>query len=266
MTEPDPRERQVAEARDAGCHDEALRLLRQLFADNDAAGRPSQSLNFFTMFTWKLMVDAYPPARAAMAAARDEQVARMFAGDPQYGRDDRTPGDDLRDWPWRPSRFSMAVEMNETLGDVQSTYQVFMRLDREQPEYARRHGAWRALPAIVACRDFALAERHLPEPLRMLDEVNTGARSRPLFPPAGEAPRVAGDLMNLMRDVHIVLAVLEGTGRQDEAAVLRADLLERLASVELRELAQRDLERPGAVLQAIVAHQMALWPQAGAGG
>lgn len=257
MIELDPREEQARDAREAGRYDESLDLLLQLFVENDAAERPSRETHFSTMFTWQLLAEQYAPARAALVAARDEQVRRMFSGDPQYGRDDREPGADFREWPWRPSRFSVAVEMNETLGDQRSTYEIFVRLDREQAEFARRHAAARALPAVVACGDFALADRYRAEPLEMLGEVNALARTAPLFPPGREAPRLATYLLNLMRDVRISLAVLEGTGRGAEAVALREQALAELASDELRALAVQELEQPDAIIRAIVARRMA---------
>jgi hypothetical protein len=256
MTAHDPYLDALARARDAGRHDDTLHLLLGMLAENDASARPSRLRHFATMFGWQMLVERHAPARAALAAARDEQVRRLFANDPQYGRDDREPGDDPGEWPWRPSRFEIAVAMNEILDDERATWRMFARLAQEQPACARQQ-AWRALRAVVACGDFALADRFRGDPLATLDAVNLGARTHPLYPGRREAPRLSADLSNLVRAVAIALAVLEGTGRGAEAAALRARLLGGLESPELRAMAARELDEPGAITRAVVEHQMA---------
>ena len=191
-----------------------------------------------------------PAGAPALVAARDVQLRRVLDGDDELEADAlRAEGLFLR-----RARFSLLVQMNVILDDPASTHGAFVALRRARPAWAERQ-AWRALPAIVAIGDFALADRCRGDPLAMLDAVNTDARALPLFPPAG-APRLAADLINLTRDVALGIVVLRGLGREGEARTLRTALLDGLESAALRELAERELDAPGAIQHAIADHEM----------
>lgn len=251
MIEIDPRLRQASAAREAGRHEEALDLVRAVFADVDGATVPDHANPFMTMFLWQMLAHEYAPARAALAHTRDAQARRLLAGERLFGAP-VAPGDHA---PQR-SRFALVVEMNEILADPAATHALFCALVDTDPGLARSH-AWLALPAIVAVGDFALAERYRGDPLALLEPLTLNARTLPLLPPPGAAPRVAAELMNLVRDVRIGIAVLDGLGRADEARALRAALLDGLESEALRALALRELAAPGSINDAVVAHQMA---------
>ncbi|MBQ5948689.1 hypothetical protein [Massilia sp. ST3] len=241
------------ELSEAGRHDELLALLRQSFDEVEQAVAPERTDLFFTMFRWSMLAEEFAPARKALEDVRDDQTARLLAGDLYVGRDRETSTDE--DCYLRIGRFSLVVQMNETLGDAGSTHRLFARLDAEQPGLARRC-AWQALPALVEMEDFSLADRYRKDPLELLEEVNRAAMQWPLFssPPM---PRMSAELSNLARDVRIGIAVLRGLGRPAEAESLREALLSGLKSDELREWARRELIEPGAIRQAFVAHQMA---------
>ncbi|MGK5081380.1 hypothetical protein [Janthinobacterium sp. HLX7-2] len=208
-----------------------------------------------TMLEWKFLADAYAPAHAALKAERDEQIRRLLAGGQYVGRDDS--GGQQTEMPFgRASRFSLIVEMNETLGDSRSTYALFARLDASDAELARQY-AWQALPSVIEAGDFALADRYRGAPLAQLDMVNALAASLPLFPVPGTAPRLAAELTNLVKDVRIAIAVLRGQGHAAEADALRGALLAGLAQDDLRALAQRELDAAGSITQLLVERHMA---------
>jgi hypothetical protein len=237
--------------RQTGRHAEALALLRQLFADAARAGAPARPNLFLVMLEWAFLAAVYPPARAALEEARDEQVGRLLAGDMTVGPDGATHPAFLHG-----SRFALVAEMNRILGDVRSTYEVFVRLDAMRPDLARRH-AFLALPAVVAACDFALADRYSGDPLAHLTALNATADVYPLFPPPDQAPRLAAELTLLVNDVRTASAVLRGRGRVTDALALRARLLAGLPSGPVRTLAQRELDEEGTIMREIVAHQMA---------
>ena len=256
MIDIDPRLVQLGTLRNEGQHAEALRLLQQYTAAAaaDSVSPPAPS-RFIVMLEWTFLTEVYASARDALRTICDGHIARLLAGDLYLPPDERTARQDDA-MPWRPTRFSLIVEMNEILGDARSTYDLFARLEAEQPALARRY-AWQALPAIVEAGDFAMADRYRGDPLRLLQEVNQAALTLPLFPPNRKAPRLAADLMNLTRSVRIGIAVLHGLGRAAEADGLRAALLAGLALDGVRALAQRELDAPGTILRELTAHQMA---------
>lgn len=251
----DERVRQLGRLREAGRHGEALALLQQLFFQAARLDVPARRSLFMVMLEWQFLIEVFAPARAALAEARDAQVAQLLDGDLYFDRGG-APGEEIPEYQ-RLARYTLVVEINEILKDASATRDLFVRLEAVQPGLARRR-AWRALPAIVEMGDFALADRYRGEPLVMLAPVNDSAAHLPLLPPGRKAPRLAGELVNLTRDVRIAVAVLRGLGRSGEADALRESLLAGLASAELREVAGRELDAPGTIKRMIVDHQMAL--------
>ena len=251
MRQLDPRLQQASAAREAGRHDEALALVRQAFTDIDGHAAPEIASHFMTMFLWETLAGEYPPARTALAEERNVQVRRLLAGEHEFLVS--APAGVFT--PHR-SRFAVVVRMNETLADPGSTHALFRALADTDPELARRFAS-QALPAIVAVGDYALADRYRGEPLALLDALNVNARTLPLMPLPGQAPRVAAELMGVCSDVRIAIAVLDGLGRPGEASVLRDALLGGLEAPALRALAQQELVEAGSINRAIVEHQMA---------
>jgi hypothetical protein len=237
-----------------GRHDALLAYLQELYAEAEAAPAPARPDYFMTMFQWSLLIEKYPPAAAALAAARDEQVRRLLQGEPYTGT--AAPLEDRREMFGRVERIALIVEMNEKLGDPRATYVLFQQLEARQPALARDYG-WRVLPAVVEVGDFVMADRLRGDPLELLEPVKRAAREFPLFPPQGKAPRLSAELSNLAREVRIGIAVLRGFGRVAQADALRAQLSAGLEG-ELRTMAERELEDPGYITRSIVEHQMAL--------
>lgn len=252
MTAIDPHLELAGELAHEGRHEEALPLLLQSFSDAEREIAPTRYSLFMLMFRWRMLVEDYPAAGAALRGIRDAQAARVLAGDLHFGQDGGAEEEQFM----RATRFSLIVDMNEMLRDPHATCALFMQIDATQPELARRY-AWGALPAIVEVGEYALAERYQGEPLALLGTVNDAARSLPLFPPPGAAPRLAAEMMSLLKAVHIAIAVLRGQGHEPAALTLREALLAGLATDEMRELARQDLDAPGAINRAIVARQMA---------
>lgn len=237
-----------------GRYGDLLAYLEHWYAEAEDSPAPERTDYFMVMFQWSLLIEDHPPARQALAQLRDEQVRRLLDGKLYTGTAE--PSGDGRAMFRRVRRYSMIVEMNEMLADPASTHALFLQLDAGQPELARRY-AWQALPAIVEVGDFRLADRYRGDPLAQLETVKEAARNFPLFPPPGQAPRLAAELTNLTREAGIAIAVLRGLGREAEAEAVRTALLGALENEEVRALAERELEEPGAITRLVVAHQMA---------
>lgn len=243
----------VLAARQDGRYADALRQLQALFADTRVPITLAAPQYFSTMLEWRFLYELYPPAGDALRAERAEQIGHLLRGDAHFGAPHASYGDGR---VMHTSRFSVIVHINEILADPQSTSALFIALDATQPALAC-DAAQRALPALVATGAFALADRYRGDPLRHLAHFNDEARRWPLFPPGREAPRVAANLMGLVGDVHVAMAVLSGLGAAAAAQALRAALLAGLEGIDARALAQRDLDTPGAIRRELVAHQMA---------
>lgn len=232
---------QVDAMRQDGRFDEALRLLEQRYETTEAMPAPERTDYFFTLFEWKMLIEAYPPALAALARARDGQARRLLAGEFQVGTAPHDP-----EQFQRADRLGLLLEMNRTLQAPGATRAVFLELEARDPSLASRN-AYRAMEHIVEAGDFRLAERYRGDPLALLRNVNHAAQTMPLFPPGRAAPRLAADLMSLTKEVRIAVRVLLGLGRESEAQVLRTALLEGLATQELRAVAERELDAPGTI-------------------
>ena len=236
-----------------GNHEALLACLEELYAHTEASPAPARTDYFMTMFQWGLLSEKYPPAARALGRARDEQARRLLAGERHTGASQG--GDEAFQ---RVERFSLIVDMNEALGEPHATHALFLRVEAQEPELARRY-AWLALPAIVDVGDFALAERYRGDPLGQLRSVNATAERAELFPAGRQAPRLAADLMSLTREVRIGMAVLHGLGRGGEARAVRDALLAGLANEELRSLAGRELDTPGTISAEVGRHQAVAW-------
>lgn len=254
MNEFDERVKALVRVRGAGRYEEALELLLQLFADAARSDMPARRSLFVPMLEWRFLVEDFAPARAALVEARDVQITQLLAGDLYFDRGG-VQGEDIPEYR-RLARYELVIQMNEILDDAHSTHDLFVRLEAVQPGLARGR-AGRALPAIVETGDFALADRYRGEPLAMLLPVNDTAAHFALLPQGRKAPRLAAELMNLTRDVHISVSVLRGLGRPAEADALREAMLAGLASAELRAVAGRELDEPGTISRMLVDHQMA---------
>ncbi|AVR97192.1 hypothetical protein C9I28_17250 [Pseudoduganella armeniaca] len=231
-----------------GKPERALPLLVDVLAQVDSDPGNDLGSEFIVLFAWTQLAASHAPARAALVAARDDQAARLLAGDDVFGP---------RTVPFPRSRFMIVAQIDERLGSLRATYELFLEMLRRQPALARRH-AHRALPAIVAAADFALAERYLPEPLALLAELNELATRLPLYPGDREAPRLAAELSNYVADVCLRAAILDGLGRSDEASKGRHAALAGIASDELRRLALRESRAPGTITRAVSEHRSTL--------
>lgn len=233
--------KEIRQAYEEGRNEDALRLILSTFDHIDSAAG-DQGKHFITMFQWQLMIDAgYAPAREAMVRVRDEQIARLLAGQHTFGAYAE---------PWRRSRFQIVLEMNENLNDSRSSYDAFIALLDVAPEVARQH-AYRVVPAMVDIGDYTLAERYLGDPLAELNMLNQYAREFPLYPQRDQPPRMWAELYNFARSVTLMMAVHRGLGRESEAVALHDAALGGIESLELRALAQREIAEPGVMMREI---------------
>jgi len=233
---------------DEGRYDMALDAVLAAFERIDS-GHSSRPRLFFTMFAWGQLSACYRPARAALMEARNAQLRRVLDGDDELALEDERPAQ---------SRAMLVIDMNQTLGDLQSSYDMFVALHQQQPELARRI-AFVAMPAILEAGDFALAEQLAPDPMRSLASLNLNAAHLPLLPPERQAPRLALDLSSFARELRERAQALRGLGRAPQADALCQAALEGLANDELRRLARLELDDAGAIHRILAEHQERHW-------
>ena len=235
-------------AREAGRYEDALRHLLDVYALVMADGQDAY-VGRLDLLEWKFLVEVYPPARDALRRLREEQARRLLGGDVFYGVR-------YAAYSPRPSRFGLVAHIDDILKDSRATYELFVQFDALTPERARRE-AFKALPAVVEAGDFALGERHLPDPLSFLPELDRMASETTLAPYSRAAMSLATHLSNFAKDVRLRAAILRGLGRAAEADALLDAALAGLVTEEMRDKVREDLASPGAILHWITARHMA---------
>jgi hypothetical protein len=185
---------------------------------------------------WAKLAEEYLPARQALVQTRDADSARLLAagGDAVLFNDIRV--------------------INDKLGDLQNTYHLFQRL----PDALAQECARPALPSLIACGDFALARRWLPQPEQhlaqaaaRLNELKNGIN---VLTTEGMAELLA-DVFNYTTEVALVLDLLNGCGDTAAAATARQQAVALVQAPEARACVQAELDAPGSTLDAMVELQ-----------
>lgn len=196
-----------------GRHEEALREFEWLHDHALQECRSWAGVRLsYSLHAWARLGAVYPPARAALEAVCVRDTALLLTG--------------------RGNRhlFIDVNAIHRVLDRQERTHALFVELERVDPALAQAC-AGVALTAIITAKDYALAERLLPDPERdvrrraaFLNADFAGRRGRRFT----RAPIIASDIRLYVDPVREVLTVLEGRGRGQEAARLRklaADLI-----------------------------------------
>lgn len=189
----------------------------------------------FALRDWIYLAEQFPPARTALQAIRDRETARMLQGAATV------------------ERFREIASINEALGEVPATHQLFLALDAVDASVAEQC-AELAMNALVKCEDFQLARRFLASPeqrIAQLAERLNGAADALASQPASAAPTLLAFVLNYAKEVRLVLAVLRGMEEADEADNMKKAALDAIRSDGLRAIMQRELDNPGSTLAAM---------------
>ncbi|MDZ4404111.1 hypothetical protein [Prosthecobacter sp.] len=103
----------------------------------------------FALSSWRELGTKYPPALEALKRIRDRDTARVHAGD---------ASDEV---------FHDVVSINHALGDDDATMSLFKRIERQQPDVAKRR--FRHLMEVSFSADPALFLRYTPDLLTYFD-------------------------------------------------------------------------------------------------
>ena len=227
-------------ARLAGKYEDALRdhlwfHEHALEADPSLAGVRLS----FALRDWIYLGEQFPLARRALQAIRDRDTQRMLNGGATLGR------------------FHDISAINSALGDERATHDLFVQIDAQLPELAKQC-ADLALPALVAVEDFALARRYLPQPVERITalavRVNDFAEDLARRGAATSAPQLLAFVLNYTKEVRLVVEVLRRLGEDEEVAKATAAALDALKSEALRDAVQREFDKPGSTIAAMVSH------------
>ena len=204
----DPRKRliEARTAADAGYHDVALAGYIW-FHDHALEHEPSLygvRLSF-ALSDWKELAEKYPPALIALTRVRNNKVDALERGDQSR------------------ALFHDIASINECLGDEASTYGLFQKLDRVNPEFARKCASL-AIEAIVAAADFSLAARYHPDPesalLDFSEQLNRDVTDHRAGPPV-KAPRLDAYTHIYCQRVRNTICILKGLSKRRDAEIAR---------------------------------------------
>ncbi|MBV7535917.1 hypothetical protein KW842_09085 [Duganella sp. sic0402] len=220
-------------AHSAGEFEPALQEYIALF-DATAKDPETASLRLsYVLAAWAKLAEEYIPARRALVEERDRLAAQL---------------------PVDPGLFHDIRIINDKLGDLQNTYHLFERM----PEARAQQHAREALPSVMACGDYALARRYLPQPEQHLAlaamQLNELKSRVNVLTTEGMAELLA-DVFNYTTEVALVLDLLNGCGDTAAAAIARQQAVDLVQAPEARACVQAELDVPGSTLDAMVELQ-----------
>jgi hypothetical protein len=190
----------------------------------------------YVLGAWAKLAEEHLPARQALVALRLRLTERLLADG----------GDAIL--------FNDIRSINDKLGDLQNTWQLFKQL----PPALAQECANSALPSLMACGDYALARSYLPEPEKHLaayaGEVNAHVAGLQLLTNEGMADLLS-TVYNYMTEVRLIVELLAGGGDADAAAAMQQQALKLIASPEARACIEAELSAPGTTLDAMVELQ-----------
>jgi hypothetical protein len=222
-------------AHSAGEFEAALKDYIWLFEASAADAETAPLRLSYVLGAWAKLAEEYLPARQALVQTRDADTARLLTG-----------GD--------ASLFNDIRVINDKLGDLQNTYRLFQRL----PNALAQECARSALPSVMACGDFALARRWLPQPELHLEQaaakLNQLKNGINVLTTEGMAELLA-EVFNYASEVALVLDLLNGSGDTAAAAAAREQAVALVQAPEARACVQAELDAPGSTLDAMVELQ-----------
>lgn len=129
-----------------GRHEEALRELVWFHHHAQEEQRALAGVRLsYALFYWIQLGETYPPARQALVDLREEKAQILLLG------------------AGRRELFHDVVAIDERLEQIRATYELYLALAERHPALAERCSQL-ALPAIVAAKDYLLADRVRGEP------------------------------------------------------------------------------------------------------
>jgi hypothetical protein len=184
----------------------------------------------FALGYWTDLAETYAPARDALDAMAKRGEAALLSG-----RGDR-------------NLFREVASINENLGRVRHTYELFRRLLKAKPALARDCRDL-AVEAIVEAKDFKLASKQLPHPeefLLWLSERLNDDLTRKGVSRKTAIRRREAYVHNYCRDVRTALKILRGLGNFQAAEATREWAIALVAPRQARSMVALTLAKDDA--------------------
>jgi hypothetical protein len=182
----------------------------------------------FALSYWKELADVYPQALQAMEDERDRCAQALLDGAADI------------------EAFRDVEAINSKLGVTALTHQLYVKLTAVRPELARQC-ARQALPAVVEAEDYQLASELLGDPGERIaqDVAHFNRNLRSLQGRAfTRAPIRWAYTSHCTADIRLVLSILEGCARSDEARQIKAQALALIQSPSARRTVNDFLLHP----------------------
>ncbi len=182
----------------------------------------------YALMYWKQLADVYPAAMQALENERDQAADALLRGEAGL------------------EAFRDVDAINKKLGDTGLTHQLYVKLAAAQPALAKQC-AKNALDAVVEAKDFQLARELLGAPAERIaqDVASFNRNLRSLQGSAlTRAPIRWAYFSHCTSDIRLVLTILEGCERHDEAKQLRAQALKQIQSPSARRTVDEFLRHP----------------------
>jgi hypothetical protein len=213
---------QAVRAANEGRYDEALQ--EYIWFHNHALeDEPSLSgvRLSFALGYWLELGEKYPPALVALRSIRDEKTNSLVSA-----------SEDLE-------LFIDVSSINEALSEEKYTYDLFLAVNQLSPEFANLCSRI-ALPAIVNCRDYALARSFLPKPsmavARLASQMNEDIEwSLKAVTIEHSAVTIRAIVHNYAEDIQMLTDIIRETDGHNAAEELKGYAIESVTNDDARK-------------------------------
>jgi hypothetical protein len=190
------------------------------FHENAVAHQPSMSgvrLSFALSY-WKALGEKYPPAKDALLEMRDRTTRQVL------------------DSGATAELFHDVAALNRTLGEDRKTVDLFLVVDKNTPELAKK--SWFMVKdAVIGAKQYELAAKYIGDPEMAFLNIRQGyERNVVLYkdPRFGGAHFKAFNEKNLVKESLQLISVLQAVNQRDQAVTVRDSALKLLDDPRLR--------------------------------
>ena len=198
---------EAALAKHVWFHDNALKVSRSYYGV-----RLSFALGY-----WVELGEKYPQALAKLTAIRDEKTSRLLAGEANR------------------ELFNDVESINQHLGEMAPTVELFKRLEAVNPKFASDVYDL-ADEALLQAREYELAKKYLGDPKKRLAvakrDFNEGIEFAQTSKNSDASRRASEQIYT--DEVVRIITVLRETGDKTSAQNIQAEALKTLESITIR--------------------------------
>jgi tetratricopeptide (TPR) repeat protein len=178
----------------------------------------------FALSYWIDLGKKYPKALDALKDIRDKKVARLVAGE--------------NNW----LLFHEIVAINDQLGEVKATVELFKKIEVAQPEFASSISDL-ADEAFFAAKEYALERKYLGDPCSRFDRAKSRLDWGLNYALTSRYPARSRQSFEIIfsREVVRLIVVLDQTGDGDLARQIQSDALAACNTAAIRDALTKEL-------------------------